>query len=332
MGRYGHVDMAVGRLLGRGIKLRHLSLMAALQDTESVSAAATRLNMTQPAASRLLADVEAIIGVKLYDRHPRGIRLNACGAMLAERAARILRDLDQAGREIEEMGDGKRGTVAIGSVSGPALEVVLPVVRQSRIAHPDIQINVTVDMTDRLIDELLAGRLDFYLGRIPAAVDPRPLDARMVGEEPLSLVVREDHPLTRRPEVTLDDCIAYDWIMQPTGGLLRTTVETYLVQHRYPLPERVLSTSSLLMTLALVGSTNSIGTIATAAARFYADPVRLGGRIVMLPVAPDLRVTAYSLIRLRDRALSPAARTLYDMIDDRLDVVLQQGLDPLPAG
>ncbi|WP_142846329.1 LysR family transcriptional regulator [Telmatospirillum sp. J64-1] len=318
------VQVAFGRLLGRGIKLRHLSLIVALEETGSVSSAAARLNMTQPAASRLLAELETIIRVKLYDRHPRGIRLNAYGRVLAERAARMLRDLDQVGREIEEMGAGQRGTVAIGSVSGPALEIVLPVIRQSRIAHPDIQINVTVDVTDRLTDELLAGKLDFYLGRIPAAIDPRSFTARVVGEEPLSLVVREDHPLTRRASITLEDCIGYDWILQAIGGLLRSTVESYLVQKGYPLPDRVLSTSSLLLTLALVGSTNSIAAISTAAARFYSDPSRLGGRVVTLPVAPDLRVTAYSLIRLRDQPLSPAAQTLYGMINERLDLVLDQ--------
>ncbi|WP_372069838.1 LysR family transcriptional regulator (plasmid) [Tistrella mobilis] len=307
------------RLIGRGIKFRHLRVLAELLDTPQVSAAAARLNMTQPTASRLLAEAETIVGVPLYERHPRGIRLTVMGATLAERARRLLRDLDQTDREIEDMGRGTRGTVNIGAVTGPALEIILPVIRQLRVTHPDIRVNVSVDLSDKLAGELLAGAVDFYIGRLPADRDPRSFVIRTIGEEPLSLVVRKGHPLTRKPAPTLEDCVAYDWILQPQGGLMRTTVEAYLLGRGCTLPERVLGTSSILLTLALIASSNGIGTLARTVARFYADHEGMGMGIVTLPVAEDMRVTPYALIRPRDVDPTPAAETVFAMIHERID-------------
>ncbi|MCF8481755.1 MAG: LysR family transcriptional regulator [Rhodospirillum sp.] len=312
------------RLIGRGIKFRHLRVLAELLETHQVSAAAARLNMTQPTASRLLAEAEEIVGVSLYERHPRGIRFTVMGQTLAERARRLLRDLDQTDREIEEMNTGARGTVSIGAVTGPALEIVLPVIRQARVAHPHIRINVTVDLSDKLVGELLAGNIDFYIGRLPAGIDPRTFVTQSIGEEPLSLVVRDGHPLTHQINPTLEDCIQYDWIMQPHGGLLRSTVESYLLGKGHALPTRVLGTSSILLTLALISSSNGIGTLARAAARFYAAEDGMGRGIVTLPLAEDMRVSPYALIRLRDLTLTPASQTLHDMIDERIETLLRQ--------
>jgi DNA-binding transcriptional LysR family regulator len=308
-------------LIGRGIKFRHLRVLAELLETHQVSAAAARLNMTQPTASRLLAEAEAIVGVPLYERHPRGIRFTVMGQTLAERARRLLRDLDQTDREISELGQGTRGTVNIGSVTGPALEIILPVIRQARVTHPNIRVNVTVDLSDKLVTNLLAGDVDFYIGRLPADMDPRPFITHTIGEEPLSLVVREGHPLTRKANPTLEDCVGYDWILQPQGGLLRTTVESYLLSKGHSLPDRVLGTSSILLTLALIASSNGIGALARAAARFYADQEGMGMGILTLPLAEDMRVTPYSLIHSRDTKPAPAAQTLLAMILERIDTL-----------
>ncbi len=311
------------RLITRGMKFRHLRILAELLETHQVSAAASRLNMTQPTASRLLAEAETIVGVPLYERHPRGIRFTVMGQTLAERARRLLRDLDQTDRELEEMGRGTRGTVNIGAVTGPALEIVLPVIRQARVAHPNIRVNVTVDLSDKLNADLLAGKIDFYIGRLPTDMDPRPYLTRTIGAEPLSLVVREGHPLTHMSSPTLGDCLSYDWILQPQGGLLRTTVESYLLGKGYALPDRVLGTSSILLTLALIANSNGIGALARAVARFYAnhDGLGLGTGIVVLPLADDIRVTPYSLIRFRDLEPAPAAQTMFTMIHERIDAL-----------
>ncbi|NIR46835.1 MAG: LysR family transcriptional regulator, partial [Gemmatimonadetes bacterium] len=99
---------------------------------------------------------------------------------------------------VVEMTRGVRGLVRIGAVTGPALEIVLPVIRDLRVTYPEIEITVTVDTSDKLAEGLLSQELDFYLGRLPEDVDARAFQMRPVGPEPVALIVRLEHPLVRR--------------------------------------------------------------------------------------------------------------------------------------
>lgn len=306
------------RLIRRGLKLSHLRLLSVLAETGQIRAAATQLAMTQPAASRLLAELDTITGAKLYQRHPRGVVLTPFGIKLASWAGKILRDLDAADREIGEMEAGQSGFVSIGSVTGPALDLVLPVLRQVRVTHPNIASNIFVDTSDKLGELLLSERLDFFVGRIPPDADHGRFEARPVGPEPMTLIVRQDHPLIRTGSSSLADCVEYDWVLQAPGGVLRRTVETYILSKGLPLPHRVFSTSSTLMTLAIISQSNAIAALSEAVADFFSKPDGLNARIATLPAAPDLAVAPYSLLRSRDRPLSPASQTIWDLVEERL--------------
>jgi DNA-binding transcriptional LysR family regulator len=318
-------------LLRRGLKLAHLRVLAALGRSGQVSAAAASLSISQPAASRLLAEAQRIAGAELYRRHPRGIELTEAGRHLADLSMRLTGELDAAAREIEEMGEGRSGTVAVGAVTGAAVELVLPALQAIRDSRPGIRASVVVDTSDRMAPMLLSGDLDFYIGRIPSGTDRAAFAAEPIGPEPVALIVREGHPLAGRAGVTLTDCVAFDWVLQPPGGLMRHTVEDYLMARGVPLPGRVLSTSSTLMTLALIASSDAIAPLARAAARFFSSPRGLGGRIAALPVADDLRVSPYSLLRPAARPLSPAARLVHAELARRIEAMRAAGSIPLTA-
>lgn len=319
------VGFSRDRLARRGLKLVHLRLLATLSQTGQVSAAAAHLAMSQPAASRHLAELETIAGVDLYQRNARGLTLTAFGQRLAAWADRVLRDLDAAEREIGEMAAGQRGLVSVGSVTGPALDLVLPALRRARVTHPGISANVVVDTSDKLAEQLLSERLDFLIGRIPPDADPNLFAARLIGQEPMSLIVRANHPLLRTGRPTLRDSVEYDWVLQAPGGLLRRTVETYLLERGLPMPARVLSTSSTLMTLAVISQSNAIAALSQAVADFFSDPEGLNARLATLPIAPDLAVSAYSMLRLVDRPLSPASQMLWDIMEGQIVQNVESG-------
>jgi DNA-binding transcriptional LysR family regulator len=301
-------------LLRRGIKLSHLRLISALKDTGQMSAAAAQLAISQPAASRLSAELEQILGVPLHNRHSRGVTLTLYGEQMARRAQTILRNIKDTGREIVELESGHRGSVSVGSVTGPAVELVLPVIRQLRVTHPQISVSVLVDTSDALADAVLAGKLDFFLGRIPDNHDPRLFETRVFGEEPVSLIVRPDHPLTQKSAIALEDLIAFDWVMQEEGALMRRTVEGYLIHNAVPLPQRVLSTSSLLLTLATISQTNAVAPVARSVALFMSGSDGLDGRLRTLDVARDLAVTPYYLISNAAEEHAPAPRIFIESL------------------
>lgn len=321
MARQSVQEIARDRMVRRGLKLTHLRLLSALGRTGQISAAAAQLAISQPAASRLLAEAERIAGANLYLRHARGISFTEAGQHFSTLAQRLLGDLDAASREMEELEAGRRGFVAIGAVTGAALEHVLPVLRQLRVTHPNINANVVVDISDKLAPLMLADQLDLYIGRVPGTVERGAFIANPVGPEPVSLMVREDHPLTRRKNLSLEECVEFDWVLQPLGGLMRQTVEAYLSDRRVALPARVISTSSTLMTLALIVQSNAIAPIARAAGVFFGSPDGVGGRVVTLPVAEDLAVTPYSLLRPAHRPLSPAAMLVHRQLLARIEAL-----------
>ncbi len=305
-------------LIRRGLRLPQLRLLVALLETGQVSGAAAQVAMSQPAASRLLAELEKTVGAPLYDRHARGVTLTSAGQVLAARAREMLHGLDQVQHEITSLASGESGKVRIGSVTGPAVQLVLPVIRELRVTYPEIEISVLVDTSNKLGEALVAGDLDFYIGRQPDGMDPSAIVLEEIGREPVALVTRLEHPLLRRDELKIEDCLDYDWVMQPEDGLLRRTAEAYLLRNGYRPPARILSTSSLLLTLAIICETNAIAPIARAAADFYASETAFGGRIRRLKVADDMEVAPYSMISMRDAKASPAVRRVITLIRQQI--------------
>lgn len=292
----------------------HFRLFAVIAQTGQISAAAEALAISQPAASRLAAEAERMTGAKLYERTSHGIVLTPAGRAFANRARRMLREVDETERELGEILDGNAGTVNIGSVTGPAVEHVLPAIRQARVHLPRVNVNVEVSTSDVLGEALLDGALDFILARLPAGRDPRMFDARFIGPEPISLIVRREHPLLRRPEAAMHRLIEFDWVLPLEGALLRTTVENALLAHGMSLPAKVVNTSSFLLTIVTVNQTNAIAPVATSVARFFSSQSGMGGAIGELSVDLPLEVPPYALITMAGRELTPAAKAMYELV------------------
>lgn len=301
-------------LLRTGLKLAHLRMMVALEDHGRVGAAAAALNMSQPAASRIIAEMEGILGVPLIERLARGIALTTFGQALARRARIVLLEMRDADAEIADLKAGRGGNVSIGAVTAPAIDLVVPAVRKIRGAHPNIEINIQVESSPVLARELLAARHDFIIARIPEDLNPRLFHSRVIGIEKASLIVRSGHPLLGQGPIGLDRLADFDWVMQPAGSLLRRVIEAQFLRRDLMLPKRVLSTSSMLLTLVMVASTDAIAAVSTEVAHFIRDKAGLGGAVDVLPIDVDLEVQPYSMISASSRSLSPTARTLYDAI------------------
>ena len=305
------------QLVRRGLKMTHFRLFAVLAQTGQISAAAETLAISQPAASRLAAEAERITGAKLYERTSRGIMLTVPGRAFASRARRMLHEVDETERELGEILGGNAGIVNIGSVTGPAVEHVLPAIRQARVHLPRVSVNVEVSTSDVLTEALFEGDLDFILARLPAR-DARQFEARFIGPEPISLIVRREHPLLRRPEATMHRLMEFDWVLPLEGALLRTTIENALLARGMPLPAKVLNTSSFLLTIVTVNQTNAIAPVATSVARFFASQSGMGSAIRELAVDLPLEVPPYALITMAGRQLTPAAEAMYGLISASL--------------
>ena len=298
-------------LLRKGMKISHLRLLAALGDSGQIGAAAQAMGISQPAASRLIAEIERIAGSPLHRRTGRGVALTAAGAALARRAARVLVEIEDAGRELAEIAGGTAGQVRLGAVTGPAMDRVLPALAEARTALPGVEVEVVVGTSDLLCDQVLTGRLDFALARLSMQAPPGALRLRVVAPEPVALVARRDHPLAGGP-VTAQDLLAQDWVMPAQDAILRRTVVARLAALGQPEPRVPVATASFLLTLAILQQSDAIAPIAQAvAARHASGPA---APLALLPVDLGIAVEPWGLVTRTDADLTPAARRLCDLV------------------
>jgi DNA-binding transcriptional LysR family regulator len=294
----------------RRLKPVQLRLLAELDHTGALGMAAARIGVAQPAASRLLAEMEETLGLSLHERQGRGLKLTQVGQALARRAARIEIELSDAAREIVEAATGRAGVVRVGAVTGPALSLVMPTLIALQREFPDFRAEVTVATSITLSDLLREGRLDFALSRLTPGETQ--LEARVLAVEPLSLVVRRGHPLLVRPILSLDDLLAYDWVMGDDETLLTQTVVARLKELGLPVPQRRISTSSFLFTLALLNQTDAIAPLATPVVNSFAGNPSVP--FVSLPVDLGLSVAPFSLVTRAGAQMTPSAQRLIDAI------------------
>lgn len=292
----------------RGLKLSHLRLLAALAETGQIGLAADRLQIAQPAASRLLAEIERIIATPVHIRTGRGIALSPIGTSLALRAQRVQTELRDAAREISEMTSGQTGHIRLGAVTGPAIDRVLPVLQAARRTAPDLTVEVIVAPSDVLGEQLLAGKLDFAIGRLPQDQTRALFDMVPIATEHVSLVVRRDHPLAQRSPLKPADLMAFDWLMPPRASILTRAVLARLRAHGLPEPQQHLSTASFLLIFALLQQSNAIAPLARAVAQTYVAGPDAG--YVLLNIDLGIEVEAFGLLTRAGAILPPAAARL----------------------
>lgn len=299
-------------LLQRGLKLSHLRFLAALMETGQITQAAERIGIAQPAASRLLAEVEGIVGAPVHLRTGRGMRLTPVGLALASRAQRIQIELRDAARDMAEVVSGAVGHVRIGSVTGPAIDRVLPVLRSARLTAPKITVEVIVAPSDILCEHLMSGRIDFAIGRLPEGASPDLYQMTPIATEPVALVVRRGHPLMRQRSPAPGALMTYDWVMPPEDSILSRAVLARLRAHDLPLPPLRFSTASFLLTFALLQQSNAIAPLARAVATSFSQYP--ASPYVELPIDLGIEVETFGLVTLAGAILPPVAARLAEEI------------------
>jgi DNA-binding transcriptional LysR family regulator len=283
-----------------------------LAETRQISLAADKIGVAQPAASRLLAEVERIIGGPVHVRTGRGITLTPVGEALAIRAQRVQMELRDAAREMAEIAAGGAGHVRIGAVTGPALDRVLPALRTVRLAQPQVTVEVIVATSDILCQQLLTGRVDFAIGRMPEGPERHLLQIVPIAAEPVSLVARRGHPLDRGRPIAAMDLLTYDWVMPGPESILCRAVLARLSEHGMTHPPQRLATASFLLTLALLQQSNAIAPLARAVADAFASAA--DAAFIQLPIDLGIEVPPFGLLTRQNMVLTPVAQRLVELI------------------
>jgi len=290
----------------RRLKPIHLRLILQVAETGKLQAAAEDIALSQPAASRMLAEIEAIVGAPLFTRHAKGMAPTSIGDAVCRQARQILQGFDKLEMDVQQITEGRAGSVRIGTVTGPAVGMVVPVIRSVREHAPDVEFTVDVAPSTTLMRGLDEGYFDFIIGRLPPDHNSQNYRIDPARNEVVSMLVYRDHPLSGRKGVRLKDLADFEWVIQDRGTPIRAAVEEAFHTNHVRMPSRVTNTSSLLVALALLEHSTAIAPQTHEVAGLFAASA-LDVSIVRLDLVEDIRISPFFIINRRDREMSPIA-------------------------
>ncbi|WP_250004732.1 LysR family transcriptional regulator [Actinoplanes sp. M2I2] len=190
------------------MELRYVAAFVAVAEELHFGRAARRLRMTQPPLSQMIRQLEKELGVQLFERSTRVVRLTSAGQTFLEPARRVLEDVDTAKRAAMGARAGEYGRITIG-FSGASSHAALSRLSQSvRRAHSGLELCLTVrSYAGAVLEAVADGTVDLGFVRMPVG---RPgLRTRVIGNDELVCALPADHPLAGKDEIDLAD-LAYD--------------------------------------------------------------------------------------------------------------------------
>lgn len=297
----GSIDRrdSTSQLLNR-LRMRQIALLLAVDECSTLRAASDRIGLTQPAATKMLAELESALGQPLFDRVGRGLVINPAGARVLGYFRGIRGSVEALNRELAELQLGSAGRLAIGSIMAASPGRLTEALVQLKERYPLLAIDIAVDTSDRLMPQLHEGVLEVVIGRDVG----NDCTFRAVDDEALAVVAGRNHPLAGVGPVSFDSLLDYMWILQPAGSPAREVVEREFRMHHQPMPRGLIETGSILTTMNLVDRSPMLGVIPLTVALRNAEH----GLVAIIDYVFAQKLPSYGSVVRRDRPLSIPAR------------------------
>jgi DNA-binding transcriptional LysR family regulator len=181
--------------------LRRLRYFVAAAEELSFNRAARRLRIAQPPLSNQINQLEEELGVRLFERTSRGVRMTEAGEALLEEARRIFVQVDQTVSLVRRVGYGAVGRLTLGFVPSASNEVLPPILHTFRDRYPDVELFLREMRPDHVVQRLHDKQID--VGFLYLPLDDASLNIECVSREPLVLALAESHPLVSKLWVEL---------------------------------------------------------------------------------------------------------------------------------
>lgn len=267
-------------LFSQRIRLRHLHCFVAVAQTQFLSRAAEKLNLSQPALSKTLSELERLTESRLFDRGRQGAQLTPQGELFLTHAMRVLTALDAAGHAVAWQNDIQQAPLRIGALPTTALGLMSQAIGVFQNSNPQIRIQASTMANIALLAHLKAGEIDLAIGRMADPDVMTGLAFELLFLESLILMVRPGHPLLRET-ITLERALDYPGIVSPKGTIPRHSTETFLNAEGFSLPAQCIETLSASLARQLTMQFDYVWFVPSGAVR--SDIVTR--QLVPLPIA-----------------------------------------------
>jgi LysR family transcriptional activator of glutamate synthase operon len=293
------------------MKLNQLRYLVFLSEELHFTRAAERGNVAQPALSRQIRKLEDELGLPLVDRTTRRVSLTPAGLDMAERARRILAELDEAEALAKDAKELATGRVTIGMTTTPGPVDLPRLLGAFHRRHPRIELALREDLSVRLADLLRTDQLELAVVSAIEVQARRQLSLHRLAEEELVAVLAGDHPLAHRTSIRMGDLLDERFIAFPRGATIRTAIEQAATRAGFA-PDIAFECNDVMRTRALVKEGLGVSVLPRS------DTLPPGPEVVALPFRGD-RLTYEVFIAWRtERRLPPASRRLLTALREPL--------------
>lgn len=205
------------------MNLNHLSIFQAVAAHGSISRGAQQLHISQSAVSKQLGEFEHALGVQLFDRLPRGVRLTEAGRLLQGYANHLVAIEAEAEAAIRDLKLGVRGRLRVGASRTVGAYLMPALLARFRRRYPDVELFLQVDSTAKIEQGLIAGEID--IGFTEGIVGSDLLDYRVFDRDELVLIAAPGHPITRQAPVAPAALTQHALLMHEVGSGTRAVTE-----------------------------------------------------------------------------------------------------------
>lgn len=300
------------------LEVRHLEIVQAIARAGSVTAAAKRLHLTQPAVSHALGDLEARLGVSLFVREPRGMRITPEGDRLLDAARVVLEEVGRAEQDLQLYRSGRQGILRVSTECYTCYHWLPPILTRFSERFPDVAIQIAPEATRRPLEALGEERLEMAI--VHSDVDDPELIAEDLFTDELVAAVPPGHPWAGSeivtPEAFADQAL-----------LLHSDPETSIVVTEFldPAGVRPARLLALQLTEAVLQSVKS-GLGVTAMARWAVQPDVEAGELVTLRLGPEGVHRRWRLATRKDRAHRATIQELARLLKEESGVFAAEAL------
>lgn len=288
----------------RRLRLRDLDTLVAVVRAGGMRKAAAVLNLSQPAVSKAIAELEGALGLKLLERGRRGVEPTTFGTALVRRAEVMADQLRGALRELADLADPDGGEVRLGAMETLHAGLVGATVSAMLQRHPRMRFVLESGQSSDLVQHFLLRRtVDFVVAR-PLSL---PLPAGVEGEalfcDRLLVVAGKTHPLARRRKLTMAELADEGWILSRNEVMPESPVALAFAAAGLENPRRIVISGSLNSRYNLLETGRFVTCIPHSLLPFSRERTRLS----ILPIGLPAWQTATMVLTLKGRTLSPAA-------------------------
>lgn len=254
-----HSGSEFERLLLSRMNLRQMQTLVTVAEQRNILKASELLNMTQPAVSKSIKEMENTLGVSLFIRTTRGVSPTEYGASFIDHIRAVLAEMRTAWNELADIQDAYVGKLQIGTLpsvsGGPLIQVLADLPRD----RPGVSITIHEGVHAQLLPALRNGELDMVVGRMIEDGGRGGLSQRILYHEPWSVLARKDHPLAAKNEaLPLSDVISEQWILPLPNASFRPVIQSIFDDHGLSLPSAAIECSSGLMARSLLMRTDML--------------------------------------------------------------------------